>query len=92
MCKNEILAKLQVVFRDCFDNDSIILKNETSAADIDGWDSLMHMAIIGAVEDEFNVKFKMKDILAMQNIGDFVNLLDENLNKWIMMINNSMIK
>ena len=80
MNKDEILLKLQDVFRDCFDDEDIKLTEETSAVDIDGWDSLMHMVIIGAVEDEFKVKFKMKDILEMKNIGDFVDLLDKTIN------------
>lgn len=81
MNKDEILAKLQDVFRDCFDDEDIVLTRETSAPDIDGWDSLMHMVLIGAVEDEFKTKFKMKDILAMKNVGDFVDLIETYINK-----------
>lgn len=81
MDKNQILLKLQEVFRDCFDDEDIVLTRETSAPDIDGWDSLMHMVIIGAVEDAFKTKFKMKDVLAMKNVGDFVDLLDSSINK-----------
>ena len=80
MSKEEILEKLQDIFRDCFDDEDIVLTRETSAPDIDGWDSLMHMVLIGAVENEFKIKFKMKDIIAMKNIGDFVDLLSASLN------------
>ena len=81
MSKEEILLKLQDVFRDCFDDEDIVLTRETTASDIDDWDSLMHMVLIGAVEGEFKIKFKMKDILAMKNVGDFVDLLDATINK-----------
>ena len=80
MSKEEILVKIQDVFRDCFDDEELVLTNETSAPDIDGWDSLMHMVLISAVEDAFKVKFKMKDVLAMKNIGDFVDLVDRSIN------------
>ena len=81
MDKNEIFSKLQDVFRDCFDDEDIVLTRETSAPDIDGWDSLMHMVLIGAVEDAFKIKFKMKDVIAMKNVGDFVDLIDASLSQ-----------
>ena len=79
MSKDEILLKLQDIFRDCFDDDDIVLTRETSAADIDDWDSLMHIELIRAVESEFHTKFKMKDILAMKNVGDFVDLVESSI-------------
>ena len=50
MSREEIFDKLNEVFRDVFDDDSITVKDETTAADVDGWDSHMHIYLIDAVE------------------------------------------
>ena len=46
---------------------------------MDGWDSLMHITLIGTVEDEFDIKFAMKDVVAMKNVGQMVDLIMEQL-------------
>ena len=53
MNKNEIIKRLAEVFRDIFDDDSIVITEKTTANDIDDWDSIEHINLIGAVEDEF---------------------------------------
>lgn len=75
MSREEVYAKLTEIFKDVFYRDDITLTDTTSAADIAGWDSLMHITIIGAVEDEFDIKFAMKDMLEMKNVGDMVNII-----------------
>ena len=75
--REEIFAKLTEVFRDVFDDDSIIIADETTAADIDAWDSLMHITLIGVIEDEFKIKFPMKDIVSMKNVGALVDRIIE---------------
>ena len=59
---NEIYNRLNEVFREVFDDDSITVNAETTAADIEDWDSLTHIQLIAAVEDEFGVKFSMKQV------------------------------
>ena len=56
MERAEIFEKLNNVFRDVFDDDTITVSDNTTASDIDGWDSLMHITLISAVEDEFDIK------------------------------------
>ena len=63
MDRNEIFERLNDVFADVFDDDTITVSEDTTAADIDGWDSLMHITLISAVEDEFDIKFDMKSVL-----------------------------
>ena len=71
----EIFDRLNEVFQDVFDDDSITVNPNTTAADIEDWDSLMHINLVSAVEDEFEVEFEMKDILDLDNVGDFVDLI-----------------
>ena len=75
MERTEIFERLNEVFRDVFDDPGITVTDATTAADIDGWDSLMHITLISAVEDEFDVSFPMKDVLAMKNVGDMVDAI-----------------
>ena len=76
MNREEVYARLKEVFADVFDRE-IPLSDTTTAADVDGWDSLTHITLIGTVEDEFDVKFPMKDVVHMKNVGDMVSLIIE---------------
>jgi len=77
MNRTEIFEKLNEVFRDVFDDPALTVGEQTTAADIDGWDSLMHISLISAVEEEFDVSFPMKTILAMKNVGDMADAVAE---------------
>ena len=77
MDRNEIFKKLNEIFADVFDDDSIVVTEETSAKDIEDWDSLTHITLISAVEDEFDIKFAMKDVLGMKNVGEMVDIIME---------------
>ena len=75
MDRTEIFERLNGVFREVFDDDSITVTDATTAADIDGWDSLMHITLISAVEDEFDISFQMKEVVKMKNVGDMVDII-----------------
>ncbi len=72
---NEIYERLNEVFRDVFDDDSLCVNQRTTAADIEDWDSLSHITLIAAVEDEFRMKFSMKEVVEMKNVGEMVALI-----------------
>lgn len=77
MTNQAILEKLSEIFTDVFDED-ITVTAQTTAADIEGWDSLTHITLISEVEDAFGIKFSMKQILGMQNVGEMVDIIREN--------------
>lgn len=79
MTHSEIMARLGEVFRDVFDDDDIVLSDETTAADIDGWDSIMHITLIGEVESAFSVHFSMKQVMQLQNVGELADAIEELL-------------
>ena len=79
MGKNEIYEKLNEVFRDVFDDESITLSENTTANDIEDWDSLMHITLISEIEDSFDIKFAMKDVIGMKNIGDMAEIIGREL-------------
>ena len=78
MTRNEIYEKLNAVFSDVFDED-IRVTGETTAADIEDWDSLTHITLISEVEDAFDIKRSMKDVLGMQNVGEMVDIIQSLL-------------
>lgn len=75
MDRASIFEKLTEVFRDVFDDGSITLSDETTAADIEDWDSLTHITLLATVEEEFGMKFSMKAVQGMQNVGEMVDLI-----------------
>ncbi|MBR4169096.1 MAG: acyl carrier protein [Lachnospiraceae bacterium] len=79
MSREEIFDKLNEVFRDVFDDDSITVKDETTAADVDGWDSHMHISLIDAVEEEFEIRFDMKTVVKMKNVGEMVDEIEKQI-------------
>ena len=76
MTRQEIFDKLNEVFSDVFDED-ITVTEATTAADIEEWDSLTHITLISEVEDTFDMKFSMKDVLGMKNVGEMMDIIAE---------------
>ncbi len=79
MDRAEIKKRLTAVFRDVFDDDSIEIRDEMTAADIDGWDSLTHIALLSAAEDEFDIEFDMKAVQGLKNVGAMVDMIAQLL-------------
>ena len=79
MNRTEILEKLNEVFHDVFDNNDIVVTEQTNANDIEEWDSLIHITLISAVEDEFDVSFDMKTVVSMKNVGYMFDAIEENI-------------
>ncbi|MEO9340441.1 acyl carrier protein [Mesorhizobium sp. SB112] len=68
-------AKLTGIFRDLFNDDSIVLRDDTTAADIPTWDSFNHINLMMMVESEFKVRFKTSEITHLKNVGELMNLI-----------------
>lgn len=77
MDAREVFDRLNRVFRDVFDDESIRVTPQTTADDIDDWDSLEHITLISAVEREFRMKFKMGEISSMRNVGEMAQIVME---------------
>lgn len=77
MTEQAIFEKLNEIFSDVFDDD-ITVTRETMSSDIEDWDSLTHITLISEVEDAFGIKFSMKDVLGMKNVGEMVDIIEKN--------------
>ena len=74
-----VLEKLQEIFRDVFDDEGIILTHETTAKDIEDWDSLAHINLILAIKEEFAIDFSLEEVSEYKNVGDMVNAIESKI-------------
>ena len=74
---NNINERLNEVFQNVFDDEDITVDRDTTADDIEDWDSLEHIRLIAAVEREFGVKFTMKEVSSMKNVGEMIDNIAE---------------
>ena len=81
MDREKITERLNEVFRDVFDNEDITVSDSTTADDIEEWDSLEHISLIAAVEKAFKMRFTMKEVSGMKNVGEMINILCERAKK-----------
>ncbi len=79
MNKDEIIEKLNTVFCEVFDDDTIRITENTTADDIEDWDSLEHINLLVAVEETFQIKFSMQEVAHLQNVGEMINLISSKL-------------
>lgn len=75
MSRDEIFERLNEVFQDVFDDESIVVDEDTTAEDIEDWDSLEHINLLAAVELEFGVKFNMGQVVTMKNVGAMADII-----------------
>ena len=75
MEKSEIVSRLTPIFRDVFDNDALVVSDSMTAADVPTWDSLSNINMIIAVEKAFGVKFSIKDVRNLKNVGELLELI-----------------
>ena len=76
---NNVFEKLNEIFREYFEDEDIELTEDTTADDIEEWDSLEHINLIVAVEDSFDMKFTMGEVTTMKNVGAMVDIIMERI-------------
>lgn len=80
MTREEVFERLNKVFREVFDDDTIVVTDTTTADDIEDWDSFEHINLVVAVEEEFSFKIPMGKTVTMKNVGEMVDLILEKGN------------
>ena len=79
MSREEIISKIQDVFRDVFDNEEISVSESTSANDIEEWDSLTNIQLIVSIEHEFGIKFDSEEMTSWANVGEMVANIESKI-------------
>jgi acyl carrier protein len=75
MTTDDVLQQLNSIFRHVLDNEDIVLTSQTTAADVEGWDSLSHVQLVVAVEKHFKIKFTSKEIFSFKNVADMCDAI-----------------
>ena len=72
---NAVMGSLYPIFRDVFDDDEIVIDANTTANDIDGWDSLTHIRLVISIEKALDLRFTAAEISELENVGEMVELI-----------------
>lgn len=75
MERNDILSKVEDIFREELEVDDLQLTDETTADDVEEWDSLSHVQLVVALEKAFGIKFSSREILSWDNVGNLIDCI-----------------
>ncbi len=79
MTRQDILKAVQEIFREVFDDEDLMIEDETNADDIEDWDSFEHISLIIAMEAEFSMKFDIKEVNQLENVGQMIDLIKRKM-------------
>ncbi|HKW77341.1 MAG TPA: acyl carrier protein [Terriglobales bacterium] len=76
---SDILAGLQPIFRDVLDDPKLQINRQSSATNVKGWDSLAHINLITAIEQEYGIRFALGELAELKNVGEMIDLMEQKL-------------
>lgn len=79
MTKEEVLSQVNEIFKDVLDEDDLNIQFDTTAEDVDEWDSLNHIQLVVAIEKYFSIRFTTTEIQGYQNVGEMCTSIQEKL-------------
>lgn len=75
MTRDEVFEEVRKIFRDNFDDDDLVIVDETNSSDIEDWDSIEHINLVIAMEKKFDLKFNIREVGKLANVGEMVDLI-----------------
>jgi len=72
---DDVSGRLSSIFQDVFQNNGLTLTRDMTAQDVENWDSMRHIQLITEVETAFGIKFRLREIMSMKNVGDLIDLI-----------------
>ena len=81
MSREDIMEKVNEIFRDVFDDEELIITDSTNSDDIEDWDSLEHISLIISMEKEFDMKFDIKEVNKLENVGQMVDMIKAKMDE-----------
>jgi len=79
MTRKEVFNGVQDIFRDIFDEDDMVIEDKTNSDDVEEWDSLNHINLVITIEKEFKIKFALKELSTLNNVGSIIDSALEKL-------------
>ncbi|KTD60701.1 acyl carrier protein [Legionella shakespearei] len=80
MKREQVTERIQELFRDVFDDQSLVIHESMSSSNLATWDSLHHISLLVAIQNEFQIKFSLIEIQDLQNIGSIIDLILQHVN------------
>ena len=81
MSRDEILDVTRAIFKEVFMEDSLEIMFQTTAADIDGWDSLTHIELVSAIENKFSIQFSFREVMNFHSVSDIIDVIQIRMQK-----------
>lgn len=75
---SEVLAKVEEIFRDVFEDDELVVSVATKSEDIEEWDSMMHVGLILGVERAFGIRFTSAEVASLKNVGELIDTVERH--------------
>ena len=79
MIREEVFNDVQDIFRDIFDKEGMVIEKSTNSETIEDWDSLNHINLVSSIEKEFKIKFALRELNTLNNVGSIIDLVLEKL-------------
>ena len=79
MTREEVLSSVQDIFRDIFDDQTLIVEDATESDDIEDWDSMNHINLVSAIEKKFNIRFALGELQSLNNVGAMIDLMMQKI-------------
>ena len=76
---HDLLPEIQEIFRDVFDDPTLIITRESNASTVEDWDSLAHVNLVTAIEKKYKIRFALGELQELKNVGDMIDLMEEKL-------------
>ena len=76
---HDLLSQIQDIFRDIFDDPSLIITRDSNASTVEDWDSLAHVNLVTAIEKKYKIRFALGELQELKNVGDMIDLIQEKL-------------
>ncbi|WP_260735187.1 acyl carrier protein [Tunturiibacter lichenicola] len=76
---HDLLPEIQEIFRDIFDDPSLVIMRDSNASTVEDWDSLAHVNLVTAIEKKYKVRFALGELQELKNVGDMIDLIQEKL-------------
>ena len=76
---HELLPELQDVFRNIFDDDSLVISRNSNASNVENWDSLAHVNLVTAIEKKYKIRFALGELQELKNVGDMTDLVEKKI-------------
>jgi acyl carrier protein len=76
---HDLLPEIQEIFRNVFDDPSLIITRESNASTVEDWDSLAHVNLVTAIEKKYKIRFALGELQELKNVGDIIDLIEKKV-------------